>query len=126
MFGRVSNVRRFKRGIYGLATIALSAGLLIGTGRVAFATQHSEPDTATAQGDEMAATTKRPGDSISVNLPRPTMKPPLPFEVPQVGPVIKRAFSDDVEKRTTAFLPESLDFLTTVKFPDKREEMDSG
>lgn len=58
-----------------------------------------------------------PEAAFTTGLPRPNLKPPLPFNVPQVGPVIKRAFSDDVERRTTAFLPSSLANLTTVKLP---------
>lgn len=47
------------------------------------------------------------------------VKPPLPFISPQVGPLIKRAYQDDVERRTTAFLPQSLDNLTPVKMPNE-------
>jgi lipoprotein-anchoring transpeptidase ErfK/SrfK len=48
-----------------------------------------------------------------------TVTPPLPFQAPQVGPVIKRTFADDVDKRTTAFIPQarSLWHLSAVKFP---------
>jgi lipoprotein-anchoring transpeptidase ErfK/SrfK len=46
-----------------------------------------------------------------------TVKPPLPFTSPQVGPLIKRAYQDDIERRTTAFLPQSLAHLTPVKMP---------
>ncbi|HMN26942.1 MAG TPA: L,D-transpeptidase, partial [Caldilineaceae bacterium] len=45
--------------------------------------------------------------------------PPLPFKSPLVGPLIKRSFDDDVDHRTTAFVPQpgSLDKLTPVEFP---------
>ncbi len=46
-------------------------------------------------------------------------KPPLPFTQPQVGPLIKRAFRDDIDRRTTAFLPQSLSNLTAVTMPDE-------
>lgn len=46
-------------------------------------------------------------------------KPPLPFTEPQVGPLIKRAYQDDIERRTTAFLPQSLSHLTPVIIPDE-------
>jgi lipoprotein-anchoring transpeptidase ErfK/SrfK len=48
-----------------------------------------------------------------------TLVPPLPFQAPQVGPLIKRTFADDVDKRTTAFIPQvgSLDHLTPVEIP---------
>jgi lipoprotein-anchoring transpeptidase ErfK/SrfK len=62
-----------------------------------------------------------PEYAFSVGLPRPSQKPPIPFKMPQVGPVIKRAFSDDIERRTTAFLPTSLDNLTPIEFPKDEE-----
>lgn len=46
-------------------------------------------------------------------------KPPLPFTGPQVGPLIKRAYQDDIERRTTAFLPQSLSHLTAIDMPDE-------
>lgn len=46
------------------------------------------------------------------------VKPPLPFNGPQIGPLIKRAPMDDIERRTTAFIPGSLDNLTPVDMPD--------
>ncbi len=62
-----------------------------------------------------------PAYAFSVGLPRPSEKPPLPFNTPQVGPVFKRAFSDDVERRSTAFLPTSLDNLTSIELPRNEE-----
>ena len=38
-----------------------------------------------------------------------------------MGPVFKRAFSDDVERRSTAFLPASLDNLTAIELPRNEE-----
>jgi lipoprotein-anchoring transpeptidase ErfK/SrfK len=45
--------------------------------------------------------------------------PPLPFKTPQVGPVIKRTYADDIDRRTTAFVPQTgaLDNLTPVEMP---------
>ena len=43
--------------------------------------------------------------------------PPLPFVAPQVGPLIKRSYQDDVDRRTTAFFPQSLDFMTPISMP---------
>ncbi len=43
--------------------------------------------------------------------------PPLPFVAPQVGPLIKRGYQDDVDRRTTAFFPQSLDFMTPISMP---------
>ena len=47
--------------------------------------------------------------------------PPLPFTGPLVGPVIKRYYGDDVDRRTTAFLPASLDFMTPITLPVTEE-----
>lgn len=51
------------------------------------------------------------------------LRPPLPFREPQVGPIIKRSYADDVDRRTTAFIPQvgSLDHLTEVEFPEGEE-----
>jgi lipoprotein-anchoring transpeptidase ErfK/SrfK len=50
------------------------------------------------------------------------LKPPLPFDSPQVGPIIKRGYQDDVERRTTAFIPKSLDHLTEIEMPNTDEK----
>jgi hypothetical protein len=63
----------------------------------------------------------RPENTISASLPRPVFRPPLPFESPQIGPLIKRAFADDIENRTTAFLPQDLSHLTPIKKPKGEE-----
>ena len=47
------------------------------------------------------------------------VKPPLPFNGPQIGPLIKRAPMDDIERRTTAFIPGTLADLTAVEIPDE-------
>ena len=60
-----------------------------------------------------------PGSDITASLPRPEMRPALPFESPQVGPIIKRAFADDIEMRTTAFFPTDLSHLTPIKHAQK-------
>lgn len=45
--------------------------------------------------------------------------PPLPFNTPQVGPVIRRGHQEDVELRTTAFIPtaEIMARLTPYDIP---------
>lgn len=48
------------------------------------------------------------------------VKPPLPFTEPQIGPFIKRAYQDDVDRRTTAFIPQSLDELTPIRMPSEK------
>jgi lipoprotein-anchoring transpeptidase ErfK/SrfK len=62
-----------------------------------------------------------PEHAYAAALPHPTQKPRLPFSTPQVGPVIKRAFANDIERRTTAFLPATLDHLTPVEMPEGEE-----
>lgn len=49
------------------------------------------------------------------------IKPPLPFNGPQIGPLIKRASMDDIERRTTAFIPGSLNHLTKIELPDEEK-----
>jgi lipoprotein-anchoring transpeptidase ErfK/SrfK len=51
------------------------------------------------------------------------LRPPLPFKEPQIGPLIKRSFTDDVDQWTTAFIPQrtGLDHLTAVDFPDEEK-----
>ena len=46
------------------------------------------------------------------------LAPPLPFNAPEVGPLIKNKYPDDINRRTTAFIPHSLDDLTPIKLPD--------
>jgi lipoprotein-anchoring transpeptidase ErfK/SrfK len=50
--------------------------------------------------------------------------PPLPFSSPQVGPVIKRTYADDIARRTTAFIPQdkTLKRLTPVEHPPGEEK----
>ena len=48
--------------------------------------------------------------------------PPLPFVAPLVGPLIKNSYPDDIEKRTTAFIPQSLDNLTPIKMPQTKDK----
>jgi lipoprotein-anchoring transpeptidase ErfK/SrfK len=54
----------------------------------------------------------------------PALAPPaFPFRQPQIGPVIKRSFADDVDRRTTAFVPQpgALDHLTPLTLPQNEE-----
>lgn len=73
-------------------------------------TQPTNPTTSVSNANVAAA------DTIAAQL---TIKPPLPFTSPQVGPLIKRAYQDDIERRTTAFLPRSLEHLTPIDLPDE-------
>lgn len=56
--------------------------------------------------------------------PAVAVLPPFPFQAPQIGPLIKRSFADDVDKRTTAFIPQagSLAELTPVETPEGEEK----
>jgi lipoprotein-anchoring transpeptidase ErfK/SrfK len=47
--------------------------------------------------------------------------PRIPFAEPQVGPLIKRTYEDEVDRRTTAFMPENLDNFTSITLPDTDE-----
>lgn len=49
------------------------------------------------------------------------LMPPLPFDRPQIGPIIKQGYSDEVDRWTTAFIPRELDHLTPIDFPTDSE-----
>ena len=48
--------------------------------------------------------------------------PPLPYSGPQVGPIIEPGYQDDVDRRTTAFIPRTLDMLTPLDEMPEDEE----
>lgn len=50
-----------------------------------------------------------------------SLKPPLPFQGPLVGPVIKKFYPNVVDRRTTAFIPRSLANLTPIKMPEDNQ-----
>jgi lipoprotein-anchoring transpeptidase ErfK/SrfK len=52
------------------------------------------------------------------------LRPPLPFKEPLVGPVIKQAYADDIERRTTAFIPQknTLARLSPVEIPEDEQK----
>lgn len=62
-------------------------------------------------------------DAAEAEAPAPeSVRPALPDAfTPMVGPVIKRYYPDVVDRRTTAFLPASLDHLTPIDMPDTDE-----
>ena len=94
-------------------------GALVCTALVAAQPAIAE-DTAPPDTTDQDSTAPRPlipALVIAAALPRPAQKPPLENIAPQVGPVIKRAFADDIEHRTTAFLPTELDALTPIEMP---------
>ena len=47
-------------------------------------------------------------------------RPPLPFRTPQIGPFIKQISMENIEQRTTAFIPTSLDHLTDLEHPEEK------
>lgn len=49
-------------------------------------------------------------------------KPPLPFRGPQIGPLIKQYPMDDIARRTTAFIPQSLEGLNLTAVEAQEEE----
>ncbi|MCB0064736.1 MAG: L,D-transpeptidase [Caldilineaceae bacterium] len=61
------------------------------------------------------------GDSQQPNSARVAARPPLPFRAPQIGPLIRTVSMDDIARRTTAFIPQSLDNLTEVAMPDEEK-----
>ncbi|HHY57818.1 MAG TPA: L,D-transpeptidase [Chloroflexi bacterium] len=109
------------KSVSRLAMGALLLMVLIGlvwfsSGR-AHADDHATPARPAGEGGRVAA--MLPPLPITAALPRPVEKPPLPFAEPLVGPFIKRAPMDDIEHRTTAFLPTQADLarLSPIEFP---------
>ena len=49
----------------------------------------------------------------------PPSLPPLPFREPQVGPVIKRGLPNEVDKWTTAFVPQGDMLMPDFEMPDE-------
>ena len=101
-----------------LALILIAAALFIS----AHTARADEPELTTAPPGEQAPGKRAPALallSITATLPRPLAKPPLPFAEPLVGPLIKRAPMDDIEQRTTAFMPTraQLAKLTPTELP---------
>lgn len=58
-------------------------------------------------------------DSASIGFLRPPSRPPLPMRQPQLGPEIKRAYMDDIELRTTAFVPQPGEYMPDFAVPDE-------
>jgi lipoprotein-anchoring transpeptidase ErfK/SrfK len=62
-----------------------------------------------------------PDLKLTIPAGKAELLPPLPFTGPQVGPIIKQGFANDVERWTTAFIPRDLDNLTPIEFPETEE-----
>lgn len=59
-------------------------------------------------------------ESIANEVNKNVDRPPLPFQGPQVGPLIKHTYPNIVDRRTTAFIPSSpgqLSNLTPIVMP---------
>ena len=109
------SVSRSVRWLGGSLLAALLAALLLTAPALA-----QDSDEANGGANDSPAALHaptHPGGEIAATLPRPQFFPALPFAAPQVGPVIKRAFGDDIENRTTAFIPKDLSHLTPVTMP---------
>jgi lipoprotein-anchoring transpeptidase ErfK/SrfK len=114
---RVSDISlQRKKGHWLGGLLAAVAAVLILAAPV-LAQEKDEASGAAADSAAALHAPAGPGGEIAATLPRPEFFPAAPFAAPQVGPVIKRAFGDDIEKRTTAFLPDNLSDLTPVKMP---------
>jgi len=70
-----------------------------------------KPDAAFAQTPEEEAA------GLNVLISKYDAVPPLPYPGPLVGPIIDRSNQDDVDLRTTAFIPRDLSMLTPIDMP---------
>ncbi|CAN5393923.1 hypothetical protein BH10CHL1_BH10CHL1_12620 [soil metagenome] len=111
----LSSARRFGRpNKHGILIVIFVLGFTVINLRPALAQEASpqQPvisESSTTQADQ--ATTEQ---TIATSL---TARPPLPFIAPLVGPLIKNSLPNDIDRRTTAFIPQSLDNLTSITFP---------
>ena len=87
--------------------VLLMAGVLAPPAH-AFAAEH------TGETQDLAV----PESVLEIPVTYAELLPPLPFAEPQVGPIIKQGFADDVNRWTTAFIPHSMDHLTPIEFPE--------
>jgi len=108
---------RLWRASVGKSLVLLFAVLSAFASSLAFADDDSV--NLPGAGSGSVALLSDPERPIAAELPRPVMRPPFPFTEPQVGPVIKRTLLDDIENRTTAFLPtpETLSKLSPIDYP---------
>jgi lipoprotein-anchoring transpeptidase ErfK/SrfK len=123
---RSSSTARCAARLRALAAVALflaGAAILFSPGR---ALAQEAPQGLAASANGMTQAILDPGDVQDSHTPPeppagPALTPPLPFVGPQIGPVIKRYYGDDIDRRTTAFLPASLDFMTPITLPVTEE-----
>jgi len=110
---------RLWRASVGKSLVVLFAVLALPVPTPVFADDDSVNLPGGSHGSPALAT--EPERPISAHLPRPVMRPPAPFIEPQIGPVIKRTLLDDIENRTTAFLPtpKILSRLSPIDYPEE-------
>ena len=60
-------------------------------------------------------------EAVTIPFYRPPAMPPLPFSRPMVGPLIKRPVLDDINTRTTAFIPASDKFMPDFEMPGEEK-----
>lgn len=94
--------RRSRRPRSFLA-VSVTAGLLLA---VIFAMLAPRP--------ALAQTTEEDAVGLTVLISKYKSVPPLPFPGPQIGPIIERGSQDDVDRRTTAFIPRDLSAFTPI------------
>ena len=83
--------------------VSVTAGLLLA---IIFAMLAPRP--------ALAQTTEEDAAGLTVLISKYKSVPPLPFPGPQIGPIIERGSQDDVDRRTTAFIPRDLSAFTPI------------
>lgn len=68
---------------------------------------------------EEVAAPKDAAPAVQGETTAPTVAtlPPLPFQMPHLAPQKRVNFREDIERRSRAFIPYNLDFLTPVEIP---------
>jgi lipoprotein-anchoring transpeptidase ErfK/SrfK len=71
----------------------------------------------------IAATAESVAEQPAARRAATELMPPLPFNNPQIGPVLRRGNQDDVNLRSTAFIPtaETMARLTPYDLPEGEE-----
>ena len=113
LFARVQSVRQMpKMYLQGVLVGILSLSFLVSSLKPILAEAvKPQPPVTTKSANSGGAAQKKIAPTNSL------IAPPLPFTAPEVGPLIKNQYPDDINRRTTAFIPQSLADLTPVQFP---------
>lgn len=97
-------LRRVARALQSAAAVALLAALLLPQHALA---QSGAVDVIVPVLNPVAMAERT--IELTINgVPALNAAPEVPFVAPQVGPLIKRSYDDDVDRRTTAWLPDSV------------------